>query len=78
MAAYGHSEYSAADDWDGDSMTNYEEYVAGTNPFDPSDYLRVTSFSVTCLSSPLSPAQPIKHGTRSSEANIKARTFFIQ
>ena len=47
MAAYGHSEYSAADDWDGDSMTNYEEYVAGTNPFDPSDYLRVTSFSVT-------------------------------
>ena len=47
MSAYGHSEYSAADDWDGDGRTNYEEYVAGTNPFDPTDYLRVTSFSVT-------------------------------
>ena len=47
MDAFGHSEYSAADDWDGDGITNYGEYVAGTNPFDPSDYLRVTSFSVT-------------------------------
>ena len=47
MNAHGHSEYSAEDDWDGDGRTNYEEYVAGTNPFDPSDYLRVTAFSVT-------------------------------
>jgi len=47
MSQGGHAEYSAADDWDGDGRSNYEEYVAGTNPFDPSDYLRVTSFSVT-------------------------------
>ena len=47
MGQSGYTEYSAAADWDGDGMTNYEEYVAGTNPFDPSDYLRVTSFSVT-------------------------------
>ena len=28
-------------DADGDSMTNYEEYVAGTDPHDPSSYLKV-------------------------------------
>ncbi len=47
MESRGHAEYSASDDWDGDGRTNYEEYVAGTNPFDPTDYLRVTAFSAT-------------------------------
>ena len=28
-------------DADGDTMTNYEEYVAGTDPHDPSSYLKV-------------------------------------
>ena len=46
MDEYGHSEYSANADWDGDGQDNYKEFMAGTNPFDASDYLRVTSFSV--------------------------------
>lgn len=40
------STYDAAADWDGDGASNYEEYVAGTNPFDPSDFLRITAISV--------------------------------
>lgn len=33
-------------DSDGDGRTDLEEYLADTNPFDSSDYLRVLSFSV--------------------------------
>lgn len=29
--------YDAAADWDGDGVNNYDEYVAGTNPFDGTD-----------------------------------------
>lgn len=42
----GTTVYDAEADWDGDGADNYEEYVAGTNPFDPSDYLRITAFSI--------------------------------
>ena len=44
MQAYGKSAYDAAADWDGDGVSNYAEYKAGTNPFDPSDRLRITDF----------------------------------
>lgn len=46
MAAGGYSVYDPAADWDGDGASNYEEYKAGTNPFDSSDRLRITAFSV--------------------------------
>ena len=45
MDFYGKSTYDPFADWDGDGVINYEEYVAGTNPFDPSHYLHVTDFS---------------------------------
>ena len=44
MRAYGHDRYDPAADWDGDGADNYSEYRAGTNPFDPSDRLRITAF----------------------------------
>jgi hypothetical protein len=37
MDEYGHSEYSANADWDGDGQDNYREFMAGTNPFDAGD-----------------------------------------
>ena len=34
-------------DADGDGVTNYAEYLAGTNPRDPGDFLRIVNFSPT-------------------------------
>lgn len=46
LVAYGREGYEADTDWDGDGVSNYEEYLAGTNPFDSSDRLRITAISV--------------------------------
>lgn len=42
---YGKGVYDPDADWDGDGMSNYAEYVAGTWPFDGSDALRITDFA---------------------------------
>lgn len=44
MEANGRDEYDPAADWDGDGRNNYQEFVAGTNPFDGSDYLVIRDF----------------------------------
>ena len=54
MAADGRTEYDPAADWDGDGASNYEEYKSGTNPFDPSDRLRIRAFSAGADSTVLS------------------------
>ena len=43
LAAYGIPAYEADADWDQDGRSNYQEYLAGTHPFDPTDYLSVSS-----------------------------------
>lgn len=45
MEAYGKTVYEPSADWDGDGISNYSEYLAGTNPFDGSDRLRITKFA---------------------------------
>ncbi len=44
MRQAGHDAYDPSADWDGDGADNYSEYVAGTNPFDPSDILSIRDF----------------------------------
>ena len=38
--------YNPWGDYDNDGALNFAEYLAGTNPFDPSDRLRITSFAL--------------------------------
>ena len=39
--------YDPDADEDGDKTSNYFEYLSGTNPFDPSDYLAIKDFQLT-------------------------------
>jgi len=45
MAVKGIEEYQPLADWDGDGMNNYQEYIAGTNPLDATDYLKITEMA---------------------------------
>ena len=46
MEAYGREgDYDPFDDYDNDGKSNYAEYCAGTNPFDPTDKLAITAYS---------------------------------
>ncbi len=46
MEAYEiEGEYDPFADYDHDGASNYDEYRAGTNPFDPSDKLAITAYS---------------------------------
>ena len=40
-------EYDPFADYDGDGATNYAEYRAGTNPFDPTDKLAITAYAAS-------------------------------
>ena len=44
MGMFVKTVYEPSADWDGDGVSNYGEYKAGTNPFDASDRLRITEF----------------------------------
>jgi hypothetical protein len=46
MRYEGRSAYDPFADWDGDGASNYAEYLAGTNPFDESDRLRIRAFEL--------------------------------
>ena len=41
---YGGKKYDPWGDYDADGALNYAEYLAGTNPFDPSDKLTILAF----------------------------------
>ena len=46
MEAYGYEgDYNPFADYDGDKMSNYEEYRAGTNPFDETDKLAIAAYA---------------------------------
>ena len=46
MEAYEiEGEYDPFADYDGDGISNYDEYRAGTNPFDDTDKLAITAYS---------------------------------
>ena len=46
MEAYGiEGEYDPFADYDHDGLSNYDEYRAGTNPFDETDRLTITSYA---------------------------------
>lgn len=48
MEAYSiDGEYDPFDDYDSDGVTNYDEYRAGTNPFDATDKLAITAYSAS-------------------------------
>jgi len=44
---FGNLSQNGSGDPDGDGMSNLQEYLAGTNPNNPNDYLRITSVSAT-------------------------------
>ena len=46
-AEFGGKDYDPFADYDGDGRSNYAEYLAGTNPFDKSDFLAVRSIEVS-------------------------------
>ena len=46
IEAYGiEGDYEPFADYDGDGASNYSEYQAGTNPFDPSDKLAIRAYA---------------------------------
>ncbi len=47
MAYFGTLARDGSGDYDGDGMTDLQEYIAGTDPTDPTSYLKVDKISVT-------------------------------
>ena len=67
MSNFGHTGVDPKADPDHDGMSNMEEYLAGTDPNDPNDYLRITNFT--------------RDGTgynRMSWTSVPTRYYYIQ